>query len=162
MQKRLLNIVFHLALPIHVALVFYLSRSDAAKYFYGVADVFSSSYSNLGFEWVGGGANVITVALVSSFFINSSRRIVEGVFLGWPQFKGHDKNSLIRAFCLLALYGLIAYLAVGFFGEKYSSRNLDFLNFFIICLTTYIFGLIIDLLDDFISAVYIVLSGGEL
>jgi hypothetical protein len=62
---------------------------------------------------------------------------------------------------LLIGYGTMIYFAIGFFGEKYSSRPLDAINIFLISISTYIAGLLVDFVDDVISGFYCTYIGGR-
>ncbi len=58
-------------------------------------------------------------------------------------------------------YGAMIYFAIGFFGEKYASRPLDLINIFLIAVSTYIAGLLVDFLDDVISGFYFTVIGDK-
>lgn len=118
-------------------------------------------YSVVGFEWDGLGAYLVAGALVSSFMANILRRALEGLLLGWPRFPTHNKGSLSDSFWMLLGYGLITFFAAGFFGEKFATKNIDLLDAIIIAAMTYVFGVIINFLDEFLSAAYIVFRGGK-
>ncbi len=62
---------------------------------------------------------------------------------------------------LLIGYGVMIYFAIGFFGEKYSSRPLDTINIFLIAISTYIAGLLIEFMDDVISGFYCTYIGDK-
>lgn len=155
--KRISGILLAGTFLMHLAWTVYVSNEESLDFIVGIQGVISSIfYSMPGFEWEGIGAYAVTAALISSFAANVLRRFLEGFFLGWPRFKDHDRNSLIRASTLLMGYGVMAYFAIGFFGEKYSSRSLDVINIFLIAISTYIVGLLVDLVDEVISSFYCV------
>lgn len=118
-------------------------------------------YSVVGFEWNGLGAYLVAGALLSSLFANTLRRVLEGLLLGWPRFSMHNKGSLTDSFWILLGYGLITFFAAGFFGEKFATKNIDLLDAILIAAMTYIFGLIVNFFDEFLSATYIVFRGDK-
>lgn len=154
--------LFSSTLIVHICLIVYASNSNAITSFLKLQEIISKNYYDVGFEWRGIGAYVVTVALVSSFTFNGVRRVLEGVILGWPRYNEHDENSCIRALTLLIGYGVMMYFSVGFFGEKYSSKYIGVSNILLISISTYIVGMLIDILDDFISGVYCTYFRGKL
>ncbi len=156
---RLLHSLYFVTFLIHILWIAYVSNFENIKFIDNLKIFCSLTYSYFGFDWKGNSAYIITAGLISSVFINIVRRFLQGVFFGWPQFKEHDKNSFVRAFVLLVTYGSIMFFSIGFFGEKYSSRPLDFFNIFFITVFTYIVGLFIDFIDDVISATYCIFFG---
>jgi hypothetical protein len=154
-DKRISEILFLGTFLIHLAWTAYVSNKEIFVFIVELQGVISTVFHyGLGFEWKGVGAYVVTAALVSSCATNVARRFLEGIFLGWPRFKEHDRNSLVRASMLLIGYGVMMYFAIGFFGEKYSSRPLDLINIFLIAISTYIAGLLVDYVDDVVSGFY--------
>ncbi|MFN7864248.1 MAG: hypothetical protein ACK5N7_13240 [Curvibacter sp.] len=147
---------------VHLAWTAYVSNREGFEFIEKLQGFISSIlYSGPGFEWKGIGAYVVTAALASSCATNVVRRFFEGIFLGWPRFKEHDRNSLIRASMLLIGYGAMIYFAIGFFGEKYSSRPLNTINIFLIAISTYIAGLLVDFVDEVISGFYCTYIGDK-
>ena len=160
-NNRILGALFSITFLAHLAWTAYVSNAKGLAFVEYLRKFISRAYYGVGFEWVGDGAYVVTAALASSFFVNSIRRLLEGFFFGWPRFKEHDRHSLMRASTLLLGYGALMYFAVGFFGEKYSSRPLDVINVGLIAASTYIVGLLVDILDDVISGIYCTYRGGK-
>ncbi|MFN3716745.1 MAG: hypothetical protein ACK4R8_08490 [Thiobacillus sp.] len=160
-DNRMLGALFSITFLAHLAWTAYVSNAKSLAFVEYLREFVSRAYSDVGFEWMGDGAYVVTAALASSFFVNSVRRLLEGVFLGWPRFKEHDRHSLIRASTLLLCYSALMYFAVGFFGEKYSSRPPDVINVCLIAASTYIVGLLVDVFDDVISGIYCTYRGGK-
>ncbi|WP_421310768.1 hypothetical protein [Aeromonas veronii] len=154
--------LFSSTLIVHFFLIVYVSNSNAIIFFVKLQEIISKNYYDVGFEWRGIGAYVVTVALVSSFTVNGVRRALEGGVLGWPRYNAHDENSCIRALTLLIGYGVMMYFSVGFFGEKYSSKQIDLNNILLISISTYIVGMLIDILDDLISGIYCTYFRGKL
>lgn len=155
-------ILFFGTFLMHFSWTIYVSNEEGFLRIIELQKIISKSFHHFpGFEWEGFGAYVVTAALVSSFAANLVRRFLEGFFFGWPRFKDHDKDSLTRASMLLVGYGLMMYFAIGFFGEKYSSRPLDTINIFLIAVSTYIAGLLVDFIDDILSGFYHAYSGGK-
>lgn len=156
------GILFACTFLVHLAWTVYASSNAGLMFIVELQSIISSAfYSEPGFEWKGIGAYVVTAALASSCAANVLRRFLEGIFLGWPRFKEHDGDSLIRASILLIGYGAMIYFAIGFFGEKYSSRPLDVINIFLIAISTYIAGLSVDFLDEVISGFYFAVIGDK-
>lgn len=118
-------------------------------------------YAVVGFVWSGFGAYLVSGALISSLLTNAIRRVLEGLLLGWPRFAKHNRGSLADSFWMLLGYGLITFFAAGFFGEKFSTKSIDLLDALLIVAMTYIFGVIVNFLDEFLSAVYVVFRGGK-
>ena len=160
-NNRILGALFSITFLAHLAWTAYVSSAKGFAFVEHLREFVSRAYSGVGFEWMGDGAYVVTAALASSFFVNSIRRFLEGFFLGRPRFKEHDKRSVMRASALLLGYGALMYFAVGFFGEKYSSRPLDVINVGLIAASTYIVGLLVDVFDDVISGIYCTYRGGK-
>ncbi len=156
------GILFAGTFLVHLAWTIYASSNESLMFVVELQSIVSSAFSSKpGFEWKGIGAYVVTAALASACAANVLRRFLEGIFLGWPRFKGHDRNSLTRASVLLMCYGAMIYFAIGFFGEKYASRPLDLINIFLIAVSTYIAGLLVDFLDDVISGFYFTVIGDK-
>jgi len=154
-NKHISAILFAVTFLIHFAWTTYASSKGNFVFIVDIKEIISSAfYSTLGFEWKGNGAYLVSAALVSSCITNTVRQFLEGVFLGWPRYKKHDKSNLTRAALLLISYSAMTYFAIGFFGEKYSSKSLDAINIFLIATSTYIAGLLVDLIDEFISSLY--------
>lgn len=160
-ENRLLNILFATTFLIHLVWIAYASNAASVALIEDLQGILSITYSGVGFEWRGKGAYVVTAALASSVLANGIRRFFEGVFLGWPRFKEHDKNSLTTASMLFIGYGVMMYFAIGFFGQKYSSRPLNLINIGLVAVSTYIFGLLVDLFDDVVSGIYCIYRGGK-
>ncbi len=96
-------------------------------------------YGSVGLYWKGAGSYLVAGALVSSFLANALRRTLEGVLLGWPRFIKHNKDSLRDSFLMLLGYGLLTFFAAGFFGEKFSEKDIDLWEMATISAMTYIF-----------------------
>jgi len=124
-------------------------------------ELLGDMYSVVGFDWNGLGTYLVAGALVSSFFANTLRRALEGFLLGWPRFSMHNKGSLVDSFWMLLGYGLMIFFAVGFFGEKFSTKNIDLLDAILIAVMTYVFGIVINFFDEFLSAIYVVFCRGK-
>lgn len=155
-----LGTLFFTTFLIHFAWTAYLSNTESLVFVEGLREVVSTVYSGVGFEWKGRGAYLVTAALLSSVIANSIRRFIEAVLFGWPQFKEHDTKSLGKALSVLIGYGAMMCLAIGFIGEKYSSSPIDLISIGLISTSTYIFGLLVDFIDDVISGVYSIFFGG--
>lgn len=161
-RKRISGVLFFGTFLAHFAWTAYVSNKDGFAFVVAFQEFISSIYYSVpGFEWKGFGAYVVSAALASSCVINIFRRLLEGVFLGWLGFKTYDRSSLLRSSLLLISYGAMIYFAIGFFGEKYSSRPLDAINIFLIAISTYIAGFLVDLMDDVISGFYCIYIGGR-
>lgn len=159
--NRIENILFVVTLLLHVSFVFYISKADRIEFVASLNKSLSNLYAVTGLEWSGLGAYLVAAALFSSLILNSARRIIEGLILGWPRFMRHDKDSLIHALVLFFCYGALTYFASGYLGEKYSSRPIDLINTILIALFAYIFGFIVNFVDEVISAIYSILRKGE-
>lgn len=159
-KNGFLNILFLLTFLIHLFWVIYVLNVEKIEFIEDARLLLFEIYSAVGFDWRGGGSYFVTSGLLSSVFVNLVRRILEGVLFGWPQFKEHDRTSFIRALLSVFWYGVIIYFAVGYFGEKYSIREVDLVNVMIVAISTYIVGLFVDLVDDFVSGFYCVIKGG--
>jgi len=154
-NKRISAILLTATFLTHLAWTTYASNKGNIAFIVDIKEIISSTFhSTPGFEWKGNGAYVVSAALVSSCITNTARRFLEGVFLGWPRHKKYDKSNLASAAFLLISYSAMNYFAIGFFGEKYSSKSLDAINIFLIAISTYIAGLLVDLIDEFISGLY--------
>lgn len=160
-NNHIVEILFFTIFVIHLASTIYASNEETFPHIAKLQRSIATAYFTLGFEWKGIGAYVVTASLASSFVTNVMRRFLQRIFLGWPHFKGHDRSSLIRASMLLMGYGTMMFFAVGFLGERYSSRHIGAINIFLIAISTYIVGLLVDLADDVISGFYYVYFGDK-
>ena len=158
-ESRILLILFLITFVIHLVLTIYASTDGAITFIAELQEDITKAYQGVGFEWRGVGAYVVTAALISSCLTNTVRRFFEGIFLGWPRFKKHDKYSLLQAMISLVGYTILMYFTIGFFGEKFSSKNIDSINIILIATSTYIAGLLVDLVDDFISGLFLIHFG---
>lgn len=159
LSDRTSTTLFSVSFLIHLAWTFYASRTGAFAPIEILTQTVSNVYSYVGFEWSEIGAYLVVAALASSLLINIARKLLEVFLLGWPKFKGHDKDSLVTASMQLAICGAIAYFAMGFFGEQYSRRSPDLINILVIAISTYMAGFIVDLIDEVISGIYCALGG---
>jgi hypothetical protein len=157
-NRGISSTLFPLAFLIHLAWVIYVYASNNRRFAFidDVRRLVSNAYSIVGFEWDEAGSYLVAAALISSFILNVLRRFLEGFLKGWPQFENHDRHSLARAFVRFVGYGLMVYFAAGFFGEKHSSAPFDWMDVGLIAASTYIFGIIVDIIDDVISGFYCV------
>lgn len=156
-----MEILFVTTFLIHLALTLYASYKDTHSYIIEIQRGITLAFDNLGFEWKGKGAYVVTASLLSSFAVNVIRIFLQCFIFGWPDFKTHDRNSLLKASILFIFYGLITYFSVGFFGEKYSSRNIDVFDVVFIAIATFIVGMFSDLANNLISGFYSVHLGDK-
>ena len=155
------NLLYLTTFIVHLAWIAYVLGAESMGFLEELQLLLANTYATVGFEWKGNGAYLVTAALVSSLLVNTIKRVLEGAFLGWPRFAKHDKNSLAHAFSLLVGYGLVTCFAIGYFGEKYSSRPLGFINIGLISIFTYIFGLLVNFVDEVISAIYCIYRGAK-
>lgn len=144
---------------IHLILVFYAGYSSEIKAIDSLKNIISNSYRYFDFEWSGKGAYVMVAALLSSIFVNILRRVIDGLLLGWPRFKGHNIDSLSWSLALLIFYGFLTYFTIGFLGEKFSGFRVDFFDVFLIAISTYILGFLVDLIDEIFAATYCIVIG---
>jgi len=151
--NQIKNILFFTTLLLQLAWTAYAFDAEGMESIDRFQRLISRSYSNFGLGWLGMGAYLMAATLLSSFLLNTARRALEGIFIGWPRFKWHDGNSVVRSITLLAGYGLMTYFAIGFFGQKYSSKSIHFYDALIIGMSTYIVGLLVDFIDDAISGI---------
>lgn len=159
-SDRIESTLFFTTFFLHCAWTVYAVNAEKFTFIQNLQEALSSLYAINGFEWSGSGAYVVTSALASSFIFNCTRRTFEGVLLGWPRFKKHDSKSLVHAFALLGGYGLMTYFATGFLGEKYSTRPIDFINIALVGVFTYLFGFLVNFVDEVISALYSIIRRG--
>lgn len=128
--------------------------------FESAADYLIRFYHSVGFEW-SAQQGVVAIALIQSFSLNFARRVLEGAWLGWPRFRCHDKNSLAQSGVRFAILGFLVVISSGFIGEEYpgisSGSLLD--NFFIFS-AIYVLGIYVDVVDDFIAAIYVSIRRG--
>lgn len=63
---------------------------------------------------------------------------------------------------MFVFYSLIVFFAVGFAGQKYSIEDTRLALILGVFISGYVFGLIVNVLDEFLSAIYVViLRGGK-
>lgn len=155
------SILFCVTFLFHFIWCFYIFEASGVR---GVArsqELLGDVYSVFGFQWSDFGSYLVAGALLSSLFLNAVRRILEVGLIGWPRFPAHNKGSLMDSFWMLLGYGLITFFAVGYFGEKFSKELIDFFDVMIVVAMTYIFGNIVNVIDEFLSALYVFCRGGD-
>ena len=161
-KVNLLDIMlFGSTFVIHFIWCFYIFKERDIEFVIRSQQLLGSVYAAVGFVWDSFGTYLVAGALVSSVLANTVRRVLEGLLLGWPRFSKHNRNSLTDSFWMLLAYGLITFFAAGFYGEKFSTNNVDLIDTVLIAAMTYIFGLMVNFFDEFFSAGYVVFRGGK-
>lgn len=108
-------------------------------------------YNALGFDWGAEATFVVGGSFILSLIVNLGRRILEAVIFGWPHFREHDKESRKRAAALFLFYGMLTFFAVGALGSN-ADIPLNALDLIYIFFATYIFGLVVNIIDIFVSS----------
>lgn len=108
-------------------------------------------YNALGFDWGDEVTFVVGGSFILSLIVNLVRRILEAAIFGWPQFREHDKESRKRVAALLLFYGTLTFIAVGALGSN-TDLPLNSLDLIYIFTATYILGLIVNIIDIFVSS----------
>lgn len=146
----------------YLTLCFYFYMSDGFYFILRTRDFFSGVYSIVGFEWSEAGSYYFSLSVVFGVLFNGISRLFKIFKLGWPIYKEHNFGSLIDSFFMFVFYSLIVFFAVGFAGQKYSIEDTRLALILGVFISGYVFGLIVNVLDEFLSAIYVViLRGGK-
>ncbi|MDR0379211.1 MAG: hypothetical protein LBI62_04585 [Candidatus Accumulibacter sp.] len=142
---------------LHVAWCYFIANHGKISTLTNMAAWFHKIYENAGFHWSGSGAYVVSAAIPSTLVLNAVRRACEAMSHGWPRFKSHDAGTMFMSWMRFFLYGILVFFVLGILGEKYS-KTLDFIDVFFIAGGTFLFGAIVDVVDDAIASSIVCLS----
>lgn len=157
--QRSVRLVSHtVAVCVHCITYFCLLNIASFVNTAAMSEWLLSLYRNIGFSWTSTTALMLTVGLLSSAIVNAIRRISEGITCGWPQYKFHNVDTCIRAWIRLVLYMAFLLLIIGVYGELHS-RPRSYVNSFSFMCGTYVFGCVVDVIDDAVSSLFVVLHG---
>lgn len=84
--------------------------------------------------------------------MNILRRAIESFALGWPRFKEHDRGTVAYSLLRMAFYLIFIFIAFGAFGKNIEELPRGMALGYIVVMT-YIFGLLINVIDDGLSSV---------
>lgn len=157
-SNKKLESLYLWAFVVHVVWCFISANIDPFPIVKGFAEWLINTYHLIGFNWSSTGATVVAAGIVSAFSLNAIRRVIEGTMLGWPRFHHHDRNTFARSWIRAVAYLALVLFALGIFGEKYS-KSLDMLDVLLVAIGTFLFGVLVNVLDDAISATVIVFKG---
>ena len=155
-DNTLVGTIYGITFLAHVALCYWVYQTGAPKLVYTLNNWFIESYEIIGFTWIKQSTLIITSGILSSVVLNTLRRILESSLLGWPRFSSHNIHSRLYSIIRGILYMFFVYISVGAFGELNSDQDyIGIFNVLYIAIGTYIFGIIVNVIDDTISALVI-------
>lgn len=154
------NALYVISFLIHVTWCFVVSIGYPFPILMNIVEPMAKGYSLVGFNWTGTGSVIVALGICSSLVLNILRRGIEGVFLGWPRYSSHTKHTLLRSWLRAAVYLVLAFFLVGVLGEKYRMTS-SLIGISMIAIGTFIVGLIVNILDDAISATFIMVRKGK-
>lgn len=159
--------LYLIALILHFTWLYWYVVSEPIAFVNDFGRLMVNLYEAIGFKWGVQGTALISAGMLSAIIVNILRRIIECILLGWPRFSAHDVSTA-RAFILRAVgYGLLCFIGLGAWGanetEHYAKLSsvgvhsiyTNFLHIAIISTGTFLFGCVVNVLDDAISALII-------
>ena len=152
--------MYLLTFVVHCGFCFFVTNTNSLAWVDVSTQWLAHAYGAVGFRWSGHGAYVVSAGALSALALNMARRAAEGLLLGWPRYRSHDRVTLVRSWVRAFLYMTMVIAALGFFGEKYS-KLLSVIDVFLVCIGTFIFGLFVNVLDDAIASLLVFLNEGK-
>ncbi|MDR2113045.1 MAG: hypothetical protein LBQ62_08120 [Candidatus Accumulibacter sp.] len=169
-NDRIIGILYGVSLAVHSCVCFHIANTEPVSCLIGAAMYLLSIYENMGFHWSRDVAYLLSSGMISGIILNTVRRTVEGMVLGWPRFKDHDKSTFFRFWLRCLLWVGLAFFAFGAWGSN-ETRNFEKLHaldaghelggtmhVFSIALASFIYGGVVNVIDDAISATYFILK----
>lgn len=142
---------------IHMAMCYLIADTNPIPSVVTISQWLRTTYENVGFHWSENAAPVICFGILSALVLNTARRGLEGLILGWPRYESHDKTTLVRSWIRALFYLALVFFALGAFGQKYS-RPIDLFDIPLIATGTFLLLLIVNALDDAISSTFILFN----
>lgn len=152
-DSRLSKITHATAFIVHLAFCAFLYFEELPSFIRPLCVWIVENYERIGFAWSVDKGLIIAAAMISGITINIARRIVEGMILGWPRFLDHTQHTSRYALMRGIIYVCFVIAALGAFGALNTSKlDGSLFGLFYVAFGTYVFGLVINVLDDAISA----------
>jgi hypothetical protein len=153
-----IELLYILAFFVHILWCYFVANYGQISMLNNVTEWLTNIYGNIGFHWSGKMSYIISSGILSALITNAIRRALEGTILGWPRFRSHDINTLIRSWGRVILYVSFVFFGLGALGqnnsiflEKYPT-SLNSTGVLLISIETFLLGAIANPLDDAISA----------
>lgn len=160
-NELLIDVLYVLAFLLHVGWCYYIYFDGIPTSIIAISSWVTLQYASIGFDWPNHWAAFISSAVLSSLILNIVRRVVEGALFGWPRYSANNLQTL-SYFAFRAIgYFVLFTLALGAYGALKSSRILDGVGVAFLAVSTFIFGLLVNVIDDFISSCVQVVIKGE-
>lgn len=148
------EILYAITISLHAGICVYLYTNPLPAELASISIWLPKLYSNIGFVWEGDFANQISLAVQFAFVFNFTRRFFEGVILGWPRFSFHDRSTFFRSFQRAICYSIFVFFVIGAWGDLRSNEGgVD--SALLVSVTSFIFGSVVNIIDDFVSAVFV-------
>lgn len=141
------------AFVLHMIWCYQLTLLESHSWVIVISNRLSAVYETIGFDWHGRGALAMSAGIVSSVSLNSIRRVCEGVLLGWPRYKEHNFDTFKYSWIRLIFLLFLCIVGLGVFGEKVAGDR-GTVGILSVGIGTFLFGLIVNSVDDAISATY--------
>jgi hypothetical protein len=162
-DESLIEVLYVLFFLVHATFCYYTFFNGIPPIAGPTQSWISEKYALMGFDWSHEWAAPISLAVISSFILNAIRRGVEGWMLGWPRFSMNDSKTTLYFTIRATGYFVLVILVLGAYGELRSQRVMDGFEVAFLAIATFIFGLLINVIDDFISSlIQVVFKGGRL
>jgi hypothetical protein len=129
-----------------------ISLNIPSSFFVSISTLLSNVYGAIGFSWIPGLGEILGVLLFWSLVMNILRRAIESIALGWPRFKEHDRATVAYSLLRMAFYLSFIFIAFGALGKNIETLPQGMAVGYT-AVMIYIFGLLINVVDDGLSSV---------
>jgi hypothetical protein len=167
---KIVKILYGVSFAVHLCAYFYIANIEPIAWLARIAAHLLSMYESIGFHWSQEVAYLLSSGMIFGIVLNAVRRTVEGIVLGWPRFKDHDKYTFFWLWLRCVFYVGLVFLGIGAWGSNESRRlvglyaldaSYEFrgiMNVFSIVLYSFILGTVVNTIDDAISATISILK----
>ncbi|MDR3054817.1 MAG: hypothetical protein LBU53_05365 [Zoogloeaceae bacterium] len=165
-DNRVSEVLYGVSFVIHLCSCFYIANTEPISWLVGVAMYLLSMYENIGFNWSREVAYLLCAGMIFGIVLNAIRRAAEGIILGWPRFKYHNKHTFYRFWLRCIFWVSVVFLGLGAYGSN-DSRNFEKLHaldagyafggamdVLSIAIFSFLFGAVVNVIDDAISATF--------
>lgn len=157
-KSTTITALYGASVAIHIFLSCYFAWRQNLYLLGGPSELLASIYRSLGFAWDPAVAPIVSGSFILALILNIARRFTEGLLLGWPRFSAHDKSTMPRALLRSITYLFLSFIALGALGMN-TAKISGFADVIFIAIGTYILGVIVNVIDDAISSVYVTIKG---
>jgi hypothetical protein len=164
-ENRTVEILYGVLFAVHVCVCFYIANARPFPWLMDIAIYMISMYGKIGFRWSQNVAYFLSAGIMFGMLLNVVRRAAEGMLLGWPRFKNHDRHTFFKFWLRCIFFVGFVFLGIGAHGSN-ASRNFEklhtldagygfgggIMDIFIIAIFSFLFGAVVNVIDDAISA----------